>query len=69
MSLRSIHLVFIVSSIILAILVSIWGIRMYASSEASIGHLVFAIGSLLSAIGMTLYLVVFVRKTREIGMK
>jgi hypothetical protein len=42
---------------------------MYASSEDSIWHLVFAVVALLSAVGMTLYLVVFVRKTREIGMK
>jgi hypothetical protein len=69
MSLRSIHLAFIISSIVLSIFVSIWGIRMYASSEDSIWHLVFAVVALLSAVGMTLYLVVFVRKTREIGMK
>ena len=69
MSLRSIHLVFISSSIILAILVGVWGIGMYTSGRGSAGHVVFAIGSLLSAAGLAVYLVAFVRKTRAIGME
>ena len=69
MSLRSIHLVFIASSIVLAILVAVWGVGMYTSGRGSIGHGVFAGGSLLSAVGLAMYLVVFARKTREIGMK
>ena len=69
MSLRSIHLVFIAASIILAVLVAIWGVGMYTSGRGSVGHAVFAAGSLLSAGGLAAYLVAFVRKTREIGME
>lgn len=69
MSLRSIHLIFIVSSIVLAILVAIWSIGMYASGQGSVGYVAFAVGSLLSGSGLAVYLVAFVRKTRAIGMK
>ena len=69
MSLRSIHLVFIVSSIVLAVLVAIWGIGMYMSGRGSVGHVAFAVGSLLSAGGLGVYSVAFVRKTRAIGME
>ena len=69
MSLRSIHLIFIAASIILAVLVAVWGVGMYTSGRGSIGHAVFAAGSLLSGGGMAAYLVAFVRKTREIGME
>ena len=69
MSLRSIHLVFIVSSIVLTILVAVWGLGMYTSGRGSVGHVAFAAGSLLSAGGLTIYLVAFVRKTRAIGME
>lgn len=69
MSLRSIHLVFIASSIILTILVAIWGVSMYMSGQGSIGHAAFAVGSFLSAGGLGVYLVTFVRKTRAIGME
>ncbi len=69
MSLRSIHLVFIVASIILAVLVAVWGVGMYTSGRGSVGHVVFAAGSLVSAVGLGFYMVAFVRKTRAIGME
>ena len=69
MSLRSIHLIFIVSSIVLAILVAIWSIGMYASGQGSVGHAAFSVGSILSGSGLAVYLVAFLRKTRAIGMK
>ena len=69
MSLRGIHLVFIAASIALALMVTLWGIGMYMSDRGSFGHLAFAAGSLVSGVGMSVYLVLFVRKSREIGMK
>ena len=68
-SLRVIHLVFIGSSIVLAVLVTVWGIGMYASGRGSVGHLAFSGGALLSAAALSIYMVMFVRKTREIGME
>ena len=69
MSLRSIHLVFITASIVLAVLVAVWGLGMYTSGRGSVGHVVFAAGSLVSAVGLGFYMVAFVRKTRAIGME
>ena len=69
MSLRSIHLVFITASIVLAVLVAVWGVGMYTSGRGSVGHVVFAAGSLVSAVGLGFYMVAFVRKTRAIGME
>ena len=69
MSLRSIHVVFITASIVLAVLVVVWGVGMYTSGRGSVGHAVFAAASLLSAVGLSVYLVAFVRKTRAIGME
>ena len=69
MSLRSIHLVFITASIVLAVLVAVWGVGMYTSGRGSVGHAVFAVGSLVSAVGLGIYMVAFIRKTRAIGME
>ena len=69
MSLRGIHLVFIAASIVLALMVTLWGIGMYISDRGSVGHLAFSVGSLVLGVGLGIYLVVFVRKSREIGME
>lgn len=68
MSLRAIHIVFIVASILLAVLTTMWGATMYLSERGEIGHLLFALGSLGAVAVMTVYGVRFVRKTREIGI-
>ncbi len=69
MSLRSIHLVFIGASILLAALTTWWGTAMFLSGSGGSGYLLFAGGSLAAVIGMTAYAVLFVRKTRAIGMR
>ena len=69
MSLRGIHLLFITVSIALAAMTTLWGLGMYVSDRGSWGHLAFSVGSLVSGFGMGVYLVAFVRKTREIGME
>ena len=69
MSLRAIHIVFIVASIVLAILVTAWGVVMFTSGRGGTGHLLFATGSALSAVLMSFYAVGFVRKTRELGIE
>ena len=69
MSLRAFHIVFIVSSIVMTLVVTVWGIGMYTSGRGSFGHLLFGGGSLLAGTIMAVYLAKFVRKTREIGME
>lgn len=68
-SLRAIHLVFIAASIVLTVMVALWGLAMYASDRGVAGHLAFACGSAAAGLAMTAYLVAFVRKTRRIGME
>ncbi len=68
MSLRSIHLLFIGASILLAAFVTFWGVAMFLTERGGVGHLAFAGGSLCAVVGMAIYAVKFVRKTREIGM-
>ena len=69
MSLRGIHLVFITASIAMTVMVDLWAIGMYVSDRGSWGHLAFAAGSLICGLGLGIYLIVFVRKTRQIGME
>ena len=69
MSLRAIHIVFIVASIVMTLVVTLWGIGMYTSGRGSFGHLLFGGGSLLCGVAMAVYVVLFLRKTREIGME
>ena len=69
MSLRAIHLVFIGASIALMVLVALWGVAMYASDRGSAGYLAFGVGSAAGGLGLVVYLVAFVRKTRRIGME
>ena len=68
MSLRAIHVVFIVASILLAAFMTLWGVAMFMSERGGPGHLAFSAGSLCAVVGMAIYAVKFVRKTREIGM-
>ena len=70
MSLRAIHLVFIGASITLTVLVALWAFAMYTSDRGGTWeYLAFGGGSLLSGLMMSVYLVLFVRKTRRIGME
>ena len=69
MSLRAIHIVFISASIVLAAMVTVWGVVMFTSGRGGMGHVLFAAGSALSAGLMSVYAVKFVRKTRELGIQ
>lgn len=69
MSLRSIHLVFIAASILLAVFTTVWGVLMFMSERGVGAHLAFAVISFAAVAGMSVYAVRFVRKTRAIGMR
>jgi hypothetical protein len=69
MSLRSIHILFIIASIAMALVVAVWGIEMYTSGRGSTGHLAFGIGSALSGVGLAFYMTMFVKKTKALGIE
>ena len=60
---------FIVASILLAAFTTFWGVATFMSERGGPGHLAFAVGSLCAVVGMAIYAVKFVRKTRDIGMQ
>ena len=67
MSLRAFHLLFILASIALSLMMAVWGGVTYGTDRGSVWHLVTVIGALLTAGLLGVYVVKFVRKTREIG--
>lgn len=67
MSLRSFHLLFIIASITLSLMMSVWGGVTYGTDRGSVWHLVTAVGAVLTAGLLAVYLTKFVKKTREIG--
>ncbi len=69
MSLRGIHFVFILASIFLSGMVAVWSLNMYWASDTSLGYLAFSCGSLATGCGLTTYLILFARRSRQIGME
>ena len=67
MSLRAFHLLFILASIALSLLMAVWGAVTYGTDRGTVWHLVTVTGALLTAGLLAVYVVKFVRKTREIG--
>lgn len=69
MSLRGFHFVFILASIALSGMVALWSFNMSLVSDTSLGYMAFSCGALTTGCGLTAYLVLFVRKSRQIGME
>ena len=67
MSLRAFHLLFILASITLSLMMAVWGGVNYGTDRGTVWHLATAIGSMLTAGLLAVYIVRFIRKTREIG--
>ena len=59
-------MVFIVLSIMFAIIIGVWGVVNYGSS-GKIAELALGIGSLVGAVGMSVYLYFFLRKFKHIS--
>ena len=67
MSLRAFHLLFTISSIVLSLMMAVWGGATYGTDRGTAWHLVTVVGALLTAGLLTVYIVKFIRKTRELG--
>ncbi len=68
MSLRSFHLVFIVASVMLSLMMAVWGGVTYGTLRGTGWHLVTVVGALVVAGLLAAYLVKFVQKTRELRL-
>ena len=67
MSLRAFHLLFILASIAVSLMMAVWGGVTYGTDRGTAWHLATVIGALLTAGLLAVYVVKFVRKSREIG--
>ena len=69
MSLKAVHILFIVLSIALTVMMAVWAAGRYISPIGSAGHLGTAVLSLLASVALAVYAVKFVRKARRIGLQ
>ena len=65
MSLKFFHLVFIASSVVLAVFMAAWASSQYRA-DASLGYAVTAAASLAAAAGLAIYGTKFQRKARRL---
>ena len=68
MSLRAFHVVFVVASILLSLMMAVWGGVNYGTDDGSVWHLATTVGAAATAGLLAVYVVKFVRKTRELGL-
>ncbi|MDB6018087.1 MAG: hypothetical protein JWR19_2576 [Pedosphaera sp.] len=67
MSLKAFHLVFIVSAILLALGFGAWSWMNYNSPQGVRLDLVWAVASLVSAVGLVIYEIYFLRKLKNVS--
>ncbi len=67
MSLKAIHVLFIVASTVLALGFSGWGFNNYFSSEGAAADLAYGIGSASAGIGLVVYGCYFLKKLKNIS--
>lgn len=68
MSLKYMHVLFIVLSVAMAIWLTAWAFRAYVDPTGQGWHLALAVLSFLAAFTLSVYAVEFVRKARRIGL-
>jgi hypothetical protein len=66
MSLKALHVVFIVASIVLALGFGAWSLNEYFAGEPKV-NLYFGIGSLISGLGLIFYCRAVLRKMKDIS--
>lgn len=67
MSLKAIHILFVLASISLAIGFGGWGVRQYTSGAGGVVDLAMGIGSIVLAIGLLVYGKYFLKKLKHIS--
>jgi len=66
MSLKAFHLVFIILSILFSLVFGIWALVNYGTSGRT-AELVLGIVSLAGTVGMSIYLIFFLRKFKHVS--
>lgn len=67
MSLKALHIVFVLASSLLAVFFGLWAWREYAGPEGSPIHLAYALSSLLALAALLAYGRYFLRKLKHIS--
>lgn len=67
MSLKAFHLVFIVAAILLAVGFCAWSLMDYFSPHGATWDLAAGIGSGIAAIGLVIYEMYFLKKTKNVS--
>lgn len=65
MSLKAFHVIFISAAVVLAVWLGFWSLDQRQTSGG--GWLALAVGSFTAALGLVVYEVWFLRKTREVS--
>jgi ABC-type uncharacterized transport system permease subunit len=66
MSLKALHIVFIVASVVLALGFAGWSLNEYSQTQARL-YLWFGIGSLVAGLGLVVYGRAFLKKLKNIS--
>lgn len=67
MSLKSIHVVFVIASLLMTAIFGVWAWREYAGPEGTPLHLIYGILSIAAAAGLVAYGRYFLRKLKHIS--
>jgi heme A synthase len=68
MSLKAIHIVFIIASTLLSIFFGIWAVREFLGPEGGPEHLLYGVLSIAALVGLVFYGRYFLRKMKHIDL-
>ena len=67
MSLKALHIVFVTASVMLAVVVAVWGFSNYLSPEGTRTDLVYGIASVASGLALLVYGRYFLKKLKNVS--
>lgn len=67
MSLKTVHIFFIVASTLMAAFVGVWALRYSLYAEGGSGYLALGIGALIASLALPIYGTWFLKKTKDVS--